>query len=141
MIFSVLHAPSKVKLHKSINCKDFFISSLVIMLFKSSLSLLQKSISPTLRKQVQGRSLNVVARPSELVGNTPLICLNGILQKHGVDGEFLFFVRRKMIDDSRLWCPIEKVLTNCDGEKNHPIIITSPAQHNTTSLEWNKISW
>lgn len=36
----------------------------------------------------QRRSLNVVARPSDLIGNTPLIDLGGILQKHGVDGTF-----------------------------------------------------
>ena len=40
----------------------------------------------------QRRSLNVVARPSDLIGNTPLIDLGGILQKHGVDGTFVMMV-------------------------------------------------
>ena len=35
----------------------------------------------------QIRYLNVASRPSDLVGNTPLIDLNKILVAHGVDGE------------------------------------------------------
>lgn len=31
------------------------------------------------------RNLNVVARPSDLIGNTPLIDLEDILKNHGVD--------------------------------------------------------
>ncbi len=33
------------------------------------------------------RNLNVASRPSDLVGNTPLIDLSKILVAHGVDGE------------------------------------------------------
>ena len=33
------------------------------------------------------RSLNVASKPSDLVGNTPLIDLSKILVAHGVDGE------------------------------------------------------
>ena len=32
------------------------------------------------------RCLNIVSRPSDLIGNTPLIDLNIILKNHGVDG-------------------------------------------------------
>lgn len=46
--------------------------------------------SPPLRLSVaqsssQSRSLNVASRPSDLIGNTPLIDLNKILVAHGVD--------------------------------------------------------
>ena len=36
----------------------------------------------------QQRCLNVASRPSDLIGNTPLIDLNKILIAHGVDGEY-----------------------------------------------------
>lgn len=35
----------------------------------------------------QQRCLNVASKPSDLVGNTPLIDLNKILVAHGVDGK------------------------------------------------------
>ena len=47
----------------------------------------------------QRRVLNVAARPSDLIGNTPLIDLNKILAAHGVDGEasgFGFFMHRAL---------------------------------------------
>jgi len=48
----------------------------------SSISLLaKKAVAST----VSSRSLNIVARPSDLVGNTPLLDLNTILESHGVD--------------------------------------------------------
>jgi len=37
---------------------------------------------------VGSRRLNIAAKPSDLVGKTPLIDLNKILVSHGVDGEF-----------------------------------------------------
>ena len=41
----------------------------------------------TLLNNHQYRCLNVASRPSELIGNTPLLDLNKILVAHGVDGK------------------------------------------------------
>ncbi len=54
-----------------------------------------RSLSPRLGKTAvissTVRSLNIAARPSDLVGNTPLLDLNVILKNHGVDGAFISF--------------------------------------------------
>ena len=61
------------------------------MMFKLTSSItrtLPKRLTTTKTAFNTNRNLNVVARPSDLIGNTPLIDLSGILQKHGVDGMY-----------------------------------------------------
>lgn len=55
------------------------------MMFKLPLSSIGRSLPQRLMSKLQQRSLNIVSRPSDLIGNTPLIDLGVILQKHGVD--------------------------------------------------------
>eukprot|EP00934_Nitzschia_sp_Nitz4_P001830 Nitzschia sp. Nitz4//scaffold261_size27179//6224//7674//NITZ4_008206-RA/size27179-augustus-gene-0.22-mRNA-1//-1//CDS//3329544708//1830//frame0 len=52
---------------------------------RNGLALLQKQSVPAATAAVSQRFLNVAARPSDLVGNTPLLDLTRFLEAHGID--------------------------------------------------------